>query len=160
MEVGKPKNSFLQNIQYLLRSPTNLHNPLKKLVPNLVLSGAWNPKSVNWVKGSLEENRNFRLLTMWRGEKSRDIRRSSLTNVKNPFLVPFNLPKFGISPISTYRNWTKVIDDVHVHPNNRHNNHPDNHNYRNYHNKTTKKIRRIFVRQNLFISDLATWVKS
>ena len=45
---------------------------------------------------------------------------------------------------------------IHKHPNNRHNNNPDhnddndNHNYRHNLNKTTKKRRRISVRQNLF----------
>ena len=45
-----------------------------------------------------------------------------------------------------------MINDVHVHPNNRHNDHNDHNDNRNYHNdrnKTTKKRRRIFVRQNL-----------
>ena len=46
---------------------------------------------------------------------------------------------------------------IHVHPNNRHNNghnhhdDNDNHNYRHNLNKTMKKRRRIFVRQNLLI---------
>ena len=44
---------------------------------------------------------------------------------------------------------------IHTRPNNRHNNdhsHHDNHDNLSYHNKTTKKRRRVFVRQNLFLS--------
>ena len=60
-------------------------------------------------------------------------------------------PKFDNSPISTDRKWIKVLNDVHVHPINRHSDDHDHHNYRNDHNETTKKRRRIFVRlPNLF----------
>ena len=43
-----------------------------------------------------------------------------------------------------------MINDVHVHPNNSHNDHIDHNDNLNDRNKTTKKRRRIFVRQNLF----------
>ena len=39
-----------------------------------------------------------------------------------------------------------MLNDVHVHPINRHSDDHDHHNYRNDHNETTKKRRRIFVR--------------
>ena len=53
------------------------------------------------------------------------------------------------------KKWTSVINDENVLSNYRHDNyhdHPDindDHDYHNDHNKTTKKRRRIFVRQNL-----------
>ena len=65
-----------------------------------------------------------------------------------------NWLKSDIWPIFTQRNWTEVINMIHVYPNNRNNNdhnHHDDHNDHNNHNETTKKRRRIFVSlPNLF----------
>ena len=47
--------------------------------------------------------------------------------------------------------------DVHVHPNNRQNDHHKHYSYHKNHNKTTKERRRIFVRQNLYTVQRATW---
>ena len=60
-----------------------------------------------------------------------------------------NSSKFDILPIFTKRNWTSKINGVHIRPNNCYSTtwQPQ---YHSDHNKTTKKRRRIFVRQNLF----------
>ena len=77
------------------------------------------------------------------------VRRSVRRSVRPSETHSLNSSKFDILPISTERKWTRMINDVHKHPNNGHNDHNDHHNYHNDRNKTTKKRRRIFVRQNL-----------
>ena len=61
-----------------------------------------------------------------------------------------NSSKFDILPIFTKRNWTSKINGVHIRPNYCYSTtwQPQ---YHSDHNKTTKKMRRILVRQNLFL---------
>ena len=76
------------------------------------------------------------------------VRPSVRPSVWNSF---FKFAEIWYFPISIGRKWTGVINNDHVHLHNRQSNHHDIHNYHNDHNKTTKKRRRIFVRQNLFL---------